>query len=63
MEIICIYALHSNSLAAASRHLIVASANGQSVTHFHVFVTRFVSTMLCSGFDYVINWNVGIGND
>ena len=52
MEIVCVYALHSNFLVAAGRRLILASAKGPSVTYFHhVLVTSFVSMMLCSGFD------------
>ena len=62
MEIIRVYALHSHSVAAAGRHLIVASAEGQSITNFqHVLLTpRFVSMMLCSGFDLhnYLEWNV-----
>ena len=44
MEIVRIYALHSHSVAAAGRHLIVASAEGQSIAHFqHVLlIPRFV---------------------
>ena len=57
MEIVHVYALHSHSVAAAGRHLIVASAERQSITHFqHVLLTpRFVSIMLCSGF-YLRNY-------
>ena len=45
-------ALHLHPMAAAGRHLIVASAEGQSITYFqHVLLTPcFVSMMLCSGF-------------
>ena len=62
MEIVRVYALHSHSMAAAGRHLIVASAEGQSIIHFqHVLLTpRFVSMMLWSGFDLFnyLEWNV-----
>ena len=62
MEIVRVYALHSHSVAAAGRHLIGASAVGQSITHFkHVLLTpRFVRIMLCSGFDLrnYLEWNV-----
>ena len=53
MEIVRVYALHSHSVTAAGRHLIVASAEGQSITYFqHVLLTpRFVSMMLCNCFD------------
>ena len=62
MEIIRVYALHSHSVAAAGRYLVVASAEGQSITHFqHVLLTpRFVSMMLYSDFDLrnYLEWNV-----
>ena len=62
MEIVRVYALHSHSVAAAGRHLILANAEGQSITHFqHVLLTpHFVSMMLCSGFDLrnYLEWNV-----
>ena len=54
--------LHSHSVAAAGGYLSVASAEGQSITHFqHVLLTpRFVSMMLCSGFDLrnYLEWSV-----
>ena len=34
MRIVRVYALHSHSAAAAGRHLIVAIAEGQSITYF-----------------------------
>ena len=48
-----------NFLVAAGRHLIVASANGQSVTYFH----HVLVTPVCQhdGFD-LRNWSVGVGN-
>ena len=53
MEIVRVYALHSHSVAAGGRHLIVASAEEQSITHFqHVLLTPgFVSMMFCGEFD------------
>ena len=64
MEIICVHVLHSFSVAAAGRHLIVASAEGQSITYFqHILLTPcFVSMMLCSGFVYVIIRSVCVRN-
>ena len=51
-----------HSMTAAGRHLIVAGAEGQSITHFqHVLLTPlFVSMMLCSGFDLrnYLEWKV-----
>ena len=44
MEIVRVYALHSHSEAAAGRHLSVARAEGQSITHFqHVLLTPVLS--------------------
>ena len=52
MEIVLVYTLHSHSVVAAGRHLIMASAEEQSITHFqHVLTPHCVSMMLCSGFD------------
>ena len=40
MGIVRVYALHSHSVAAAGKHLIMASAEGQSITYFqHVLLT------------------------
>ena len=44
MGIVRVYALHSHSAAAAGRHLIVASVEGQSITYFqHVLLNPLLS--------------------
>ena len=68
MEIVRIYALHSHSVAAAGSHLNVASAKGQSITHFqHVLLTsRFVRVVdliyviISSGMSGMVNLGKGV---
>ena len=65
MEVVRVYALHSNFLAAAGRHSIMANAKKPSVTYLHhVLVTPPLSARCCVVvLIYEINWSVGVGND